>query len=230
VGHWGSHSHPIPLQAARGRQVRRPRGALGGRSLAARGRWARRARGDLGTQRRNPAGKMAPSALLRPFSRLLVPARLPSGCECLCPRSPSRPSACPNPRAAGPSGTGGTAARPRPAVTFASRDPLPGIPAANLSPRAARPLWPLRMALASPRWSRAPHSRAVQGHQAPAGGAGPAGGPGRVPRPLWTPVPSAVFSWAAVALGRLKSGELRFEASLGKKNSGASFATAPCPK
>ncbi|OBS78562.1 hypothetical protein A6R68_19050 [Neotoma lepida] len=42
-------------------------------------------------KRRSLWGKMAPSAVLRPFSRLLAPARLPSCCECLL--RPPRPSA-----------------------------------------------------------------------------------------------------------------------------------------
>lgn len=67
--------------------------------------------------------KMAPTVILRSFSRLLAPARLPSCCECLF--RPIRPSAYPHPTGATPgiSVGGGGRSPGGPAVTFTVREP-----------------------------------------------------------------------------------------------------------
>ena len=73
-------------------------------------------------------GKMAPPALLRPFSKLLAPARIPSGCECPSLLRPTRPPPPPAPvchsqSEPSPQEQGAAAVWTRPAVTFAGLRP-----------------------------------------------------------------------------------------------------------
>lgn len=84
-------------------------------------------------------GKMAPSAFLRPFWKLLAPARFPSVCKYL-PRAgrPELPS-CRSQGEPSPARAGGDCPRARPAVTFA--DPRPGAHAC-LHPRLSAPHHP----------------------------------------------------------------------------------------
>lgn len=101
-------------------------------------------------------GKMAPSALLRPFSRLLAPARLPSGCKC---PSSSRPIQHPSlllpgrtwPVAAGSGcGPGSSCGDLRRPVSRCPRVPPPWLPAPHHPSPTLRqvppdPSWSLRM-------------------------------------------------------------------------------------
>lgn len=76
--------------------------------------------------------------MLRPFSRLLVPARFPNDCECSLSRGPTRPLCLAVPGRTQPTGQGSAATQAGPSVTCAR--PCPGTHHARRLPDSRLPV------------------------------------------------------------------------------------------